>query len=50
MATGMKRSKIARTMHEWGAGTLHSGSKKGPRVKSQKQALAIGYAKARKKG
>ena len=28
-------------MDEWKAGTLHSGSKKGPVVKSQKQAVAI---------
>ncbi len=35
-------------MHEWGKGELHSGSKKGPVVKSQKQALAIGYSEAKK--
>jgi hypothetical protein len=28
-------------MHKWGKGKLHSGSKKGPVVKSQKQAVAI---------
>jgi len=28
-------------MHEWKTGTLHSGSKKGPVVRSQKQAVAI---------
>lgn len=28
-------------MHKWKSGELHSGSKKGPRVKSQKQAVAI---------
>ena len=28
-------------MHKWGQGTLHSGSKSGPKVKSQKQAVAI---------
>ena len=28
-------------MHKWKGGTLHSGSKKGPKVKSQKQAVAI---------
>ena len=28
-------------MHKWGQGTLHSGSKNGPPVKSQKQAVAI---------
>lgn len=28
-------------MHKWGQGKLHSGSKSGPKVKSQKQAVAI---------
>lgn len=28
-------------MHEFKAGKLHSGSKKGPKVKSRKQAIAI---------
>lgn len=28
-------------MHKWGKGELHSGSPKGPKVKSQKQAVAI---------
>lgn len=28
-------------MSKWGKGKLHSGSKKGPKVKSQKQAVAI---------
>src|SRR5574337_1329096 len=32
------------TMHEWKAGQLHSGSKKGPVVTSQKQALAIAFS------
>ena len=31
------------TMDEWKKGELHSGSKKGPVVKSQKQALAIAF-------
>ena len=38
------------TMDEWKAGTLHSGSKKGPVVKSQKQAIAIGLSQQRKLG
>jgi len=33
---------VRATMHEYKAGRLHSGSKKGPIVKSRKQALAIG--------
>jgi hypothetical protein len=28
-------------MHKWKAGKLHSGSKSGPRISSQKQAVAI---------
>jgi Family of unknown function (DUF6496) len=36
------------TMHEWKKGKLHSGSKKGPVVKSRKQAIAIGMSEARK--
>lgn len=32
------------TMHEFKQGTLHSGSKKGPVVKSRAQAIAIGLS------
>lgn len=35
-------------MHKWKAGQLHSGSKKGPKVKSQKQAVAIMLSEKRK--
>lgn len=42
------KAKVAATMHEWGQGTLHSGSKKGPKVLSQKQAVAIAIAQGRK--
>ena len=35
-------------MKEWKAGKLHSGSKKGPEVKNQKQAIAIALSEARK--
>ena len=31
-------------MHKFGRGDLHSGSKKGPKVKDKKQALAIMYS------
>ncbi len=34
-------------MKEWKQGKLHSGSKKGPKVKSQKQAIAIGLSEQR---
>ena len=50
---GMKKPKMAKmekTMHEFKMGDLHSGSKKGPKVKSRKQAIAIGLNQARKAG
>jgi hypothetical protein len=44
------RSKVKKVMDEWEEGKLHSGSKKGPVVSSQKQAIAIALSEARKKG
>jgi hypothetical protein len=46
--------KVGKVLHEFKAGSLHSGSKKGPEVTSRKQAIAIalseaGMAKPRKK-
>lgn len=41
--------KVEKSMHEFKAGELHSGSKKGPVVKSRKQAIAIGLSEQRKK-
>ncbi len=35
-------------MEEWKEGELHSGSKEGPVVKNQKQAVAIALSEARK--
>jgi Family of unknown function (DUF6496) len=43
-----KKAKIKKTMDEWKSGTLHSGSKKGPKVTNQKQAVAIALSQARK--
>jgi hypothetical protein len=42
--------KIEKVMREFKHGELHSGSKKGPRVSSRKQAVAIALSEARKKG
>jgi hypothetical protein len=41
--------KMSKVMREHKAGTLNSGSKTGPVVKSRKQALAIGLSQAGKK-
>jgi len=38
--------KIRKVMHEFKTGTLHSGSKHGPLVKSRKQAVAIALSEA----
>ena len=38
--------KVEKVMHEFKEGTLHSGSKKGPKVKSRKQAVAIALSEA----
>lgn len=35
-------------LHEYKAGTLHSGSKKGPKVTNRRQAIAIGMSEQRK--
>lgn len=41
--------KISKVMREYKAGTLHSGSAKGPKVKSRKQAIAIALSESRKR-
>lgn len=43
-----KTKKIQKVMHEYKEKELHSSSKKGPIVKSPKQAMAIAYSEARK--
>jgi hypothetical protein len=43
------KSKVKRAMHKRKAGTLKSG-RSGKKVKSRKQAIAIGLSEARKSG
>lgn len=47
---GKGSKKVGKVMHEFVAGKLHSGNKKGPEVTSRKQAIAIGLSEARKAG
>jgi Family of unknown function (DUF6496) len=41
-----KRAKVRKTLREFKRGTLHSGSKKGPKVTNRKQAVAISLSQA----
>jgi len=41
--------KVHKVMHEWKKGKLKSG-RSGAKVKSRKQAIAIGLSEARKRG
>ena len=45
------KDKMGKVMHEWKHGTLHSGTgkegKKGPKVKSREQAIAIGISESK---
>lgn len=43
------KEKVGKVMHEYKMGTLHSGSKSGPKAKSRKQAIAIALSEQRKK-
>ena len=44
------KKRISKVFKEFGKGELHSGSKKGPIVKSHSQATAIALSEARKSG
>jgi hypothetical protein len=44
------QDKVHKVMGEYKRGTLRSGSKTGPKVKSRKQAIAIGLSEKRKEG
>lgn len=46
MATKKQTAKIGKVMREYKAGTLNTGSKTGPIVKSRKQAVAIALSQA----
>jgi hypothetical protein len=46
MATKKQTAKVGKVMREYKEGTLHSG-KKGPVVKSRKQAIAIAMSEAK---
>jgi len=41
MKKAKRKAKTKKIMREWKSGKLHSGSKRGPVVKNQKQAVAI---------
>ena len=43
----VKKGKVEKVMKEYKEGKLHSGSKKGPVVKSKKQAVAIAMSEAK---
>ena len=46
--SGTPREKIRQVLHEYKHGELHSGSKRGPRVRDRKQAIAIALAQSRR--
>jgi hypothetical protein len=47
MKKAAQKAKVAKVMREFKGGKLHSGSKKGPVVKSKKQAVAIALSEAK---
>jgi hypothetical protein len=46
MAAKKSKGKVEKVMKEYKEGKLHSGSKKGPVVKSKKQAVAIAMSES----
>jgi hypothetical protein len=46
MPVARGREGVREVMHEYKHGTLHSGSKRGPRVRSRRQAIAIALNQA----
>jgi hypothetical protein len=47
MKKAAQKAKVAKVMREFKAGTLNSGSSKGPVVKNKKQAVAIAMSQAK---
>ena len=47
MKKAAQKAKVAKVMREFKAGTLNSGSSKGPIVKNKKQAVAIALSQAK---
>ncbi len=47
-SSAASKRKVEKTLHEFKAGSLHSGSEKGPLVTDRKQAVAIALSKAKK--
>lgn len=45
-----RQEKVHTVMSEFKHGTLHSGSKRGPKVSNRKQAVAIALDSARREG
>jgi hypothetical protein len=50
MSKKAAKGKVEKTMKEFKQGTLHSGSKQGPKVKNRSQAIAIALAEKKRKG
>jgi hypothetical protein len=47
MKKAAQKAKVSKVMKEFKAGTLNSGSSRGPVVKSKKQAIAIALTQAK---
>ncbi len=48
VTTPAGRAKVRKVMGEFKRGTLHSGSRRGPKVRDRRVALAIGLSEGRK--
>lgn len=46
MKKSAKKTKVRKVMKEFSEGKLHSGSKKGPKVRSRRQAIAIALSES----